>query len=771
MASSGEFYVILSGSAASCRKYVVTWSSTQNAIANTTTITCTHKLVCDYSWATYLNSISVVCNISGVSSSLSGINVSVGTSGGTVALGTTTHIISHNADGTKHVDFSSTFNPNGSSGFTGTASADTQLPTIDRTAPSVSVNITNITSSGCKISATSSVVADKWEYSLNGGSSYTQFSTTEGTAASVTLSSLSPNTSYTVRVRARKKTNQVSGVSEAKSVKTLGGSIINSISTVIADNNTVSVPMNVTVYDQSFYHKLAIKKGNTTILTTSAFQMPSGTSAITKALTSSERTTLLSAMSTIKSFTATITLTTYTTSSCTTQVGSVSTNACTIQTTAANSAPTFTNFSYTDTRGIIGGLTESSANNNILVQTYSLLQVTATAGTAKNGASIVSYSASIGDASKTSTSTQIDVGAVESTGDIELTVTCTDSRGYATSVTKTVKVLKYASPKCTNFTLRRKNEIEDTIQLSFNGSFSSLKPVSAEVNELKVVGFAYKQTSTSNWGSTYSIKNSVSVSGSTFSFSTTQLMISSTQELSLDENTSYDFKLLIQDALDSYTSCLIEAVITQGTPLISLRKRDGSYNFPRVGINNPSPQEALDVSGNIKASGTLKALGLDLTEAVVIYYGTCSTEAATQAKAVTLMYSAGFRLVEGVSIRIKFSNGQTYNGQPTLNVNSTGAKNIVSRGTTAGNRYMWLAGEIIDFVYDGTNWCAVDSGIASTTYYGVTKLSSSVSSTSTSTAATPAAVKAVNDRITYGTAPMVDGFSPLDEGVFYAQYS
>jgi hypothetical protein len=55
-------------------------------------------------------------------------------------------------------------------------------------------------------------------------------------------------------------------------------------------------------------------------------------------------------------------------------------------------------------------------------------------------------------------------------------------------------------------------------------------------------------------------------------------------------------------------------------------------------------------------------------------------------------------------------------------------------------QYMWSAGEVLDFVYDGSNWVAVDGALATTTYYGVTKLSSSTTSTDATMAATPAAV-------------------------------
>ena len=73
-----------------------------------------------------------------------------------------------------------------------TASATIDLDPLDRTAPTVSCSISNITANGFKISATSSATADIWQYSTNGGTSYTQFSTTAGTSANTTISSLSP---------------------------------------------------------------------------------------------------------------------------------------------------------------------------------------------------------------------------------------------------------------------------------------------------------------------------------------------------------------------------------------------------------------------------------------------------------------------------------------------------------------------------------------------------------------------------------------------------
>ena len=86
-----------------------------------------------------------------------------------------------------------------------------------------------------------------------------------------------------------------------------------------------------------------------------------------------------------------------------------------------------------------------------------------------------------------------------------------------------------------------------------------------------------------------------------------------------------------------------------------------------------------------------------------MWYGTCSTAAGTAAKVVTC---AGFTLVTGSTVAVKFTNGNTYNGQITLDVNSTGAKNVRDYGQFYGayGRCAWDAGQTMIFVYDGTSW-------------------------------------------------------------------
>ena len=99
-------------------------------------------------------------------------------------------------------------------------------------------------------------------------------------------------------------------------------------------------------------------------------------------------------------------------------------------------------------------------------------------------------------------------------------------------------------------------------------------------------------------------------------------------------------------------------------------------------------------------AANLKALG-EAVETASPLYGVCSTAAATTAKTVTVSFTGTLALFTGLTVTVKFSNSNTA-ANPTLNVNSTGAKAIKGYGTTAVG--VWPAGQVLSFTYDGTNW-------------------------------------------------------------------
>lgn len=639
-------------------------------------------------------------------------------------LKTKTVRVSHNADGTKSGvvlsaswRFSGTYS--GVSVGTITASTTVTLNSIDRSAPTVSCSVSGITANGFKISASSSAAADIWQYSLNGGSTWTQFSSTAGTSASVTLSTLSPNTTYSVRVRARKRANQVYGTSSTISAKTLGGAVLLSCGSFSADAAFISLSLRVTVYNAAYTNHITIKNGSTTYLSLAGRIWSAGTANRTITLTSSERTTLLNAMASVKSFTATIELVT---KSGSTQIGSASTCTCTIRTSQANSGPSLSGFTFADSYSTTIAITD---NDQVLIQDYSRLTVTPGTATARNGASIVSYSAVCSGVTKSNTTgAALSLGTIGTSGTRDITLTVTDSRGYTASVTQSVTVVPYSKPRVSSVSLRRTNDIETDV---FNGSISPITVDGTQKNSLLYARYRYKLTSASSYNSYTSILGSVTATSSSFSFSNLELC-------NLDSESSYDFHLQIRDQLNSLTSLDLYFVVSQGTPLVALRKK-------MVGINTPSPEAALHVVGDTRIEGTLIPDDIDYIFDKP-YFGVCETAAATQTKVVTC---DEFRLEKGALLAVQFTYANTATS-PSMNVNGTGAIAICGTNGYYVNANMWTANQMVHFVYNGTWWIALNCLPATTARYGITMLSNSLNSTSGSLAATPYAVKMAYDR-------------------------
>lgn len=69
---------------------------------------------------------------------------------------------------------------------------------------------------------------------------------------------------------------------------------------------------------------------------------------------------------------------------------------------------------------------------------------------------------------------------------------------------------------------------------------------------------------------------------------------------------------------------------------------------------------------------------------------------------------AGFKLVTGVTVHIKFTYANTATNAPTLSINSSTAKPIVQYGSTAvgttAETSGWQAGAVLSLTYDGTSW-------------------------------------------------------------------
>lgn len=132
----------------------------------------------------------------------------------------------------------------------------------------------------------------------------------------------------------------------------------------------------------------------------------------------------------------------------------------------------------------------------------------------------------------------------------------------------------------------------------------------------------------------------------------------------------------------------------------------------------------------------------------ITHFGSCSTAAATAAKVVSV---PNFVLATGAEVTVRFTVTNTA-ASPTLNVNNTGAKAIVYRNVAISAGYL-AANRVYKFVYDGTNYELIGDIDTNTTYSaastskaGIVQLNDTVTSTSTTQAATAHAVKLAYDK-------------------------
>lgn len=207
--------------------------------------------------------------------------------------------------------------------------------------------------------------------------------------------------------------------------------------------------------------------------------------------------------------------------------GNTLTNSALRTLTIVNANPTFTNanVTYEDSNSSVVAITK---NNQHIVQNKSKLKVNYTSATAKKGASISNYSFSLNGITQgvTGSSGAVMFDEVNSSSNLTLTATVTDSRGNKTSVTKTITMLPYSVPTAL-VTLNRLNNYEDTTYLTVDGSIAS-------VNSKNVMTIKYRYKK---------------VGGSYNSFKTIEDNVK--QTLTLDKNNEYIFNIVVTDSFNT----------------------------------------------------------------------------------------------------------------------------------------------------------------------------------------------------------------------------
>jgi hypothetical protein len=130
--------------------------------------------------------------------------------------------VNHNADGTKTANFQAYHNGANSPYLTtATVSFNYTLPTIARNATLTQFTASPITDEGWTFNVGSDVTCDLLEYSLDNGSNWTTAYSGDFTSRTIAITGKPSDTSYTTKVRVRRKDSGLKTTSDALVVTTL----------------------------------------------------------------------------------------------------------------------------------------------------------------------------------------------------------------------------------------------------------------------------------------------------------------------------------------------------------------------------------------------------------------------------------------------------------------------------------------------------------------------------------------------------------------------
>jgi hypothetical protein len=195
----------LSGPTTKTDQYIE-WYSTPNVIGNYSYVEMYVYLRRNDGYTT-TGTFSGSANIDGYTQGISRYGA---VAGSYVLIGSYGRNVYHDSNGYRQCWIGASFSNSGTS-LAGTYSggATVTLPSIDRTAPTFTTHsINSVTTTSITVNRVNNVACDQVQYSLNGGA---WTSTTTG--STYTITGLTENTSYTIKTRARKTSNQVWGES------------------------------------------------------------------------------------------------------------------------------------------------------------------------------------------------------------------------------------------------------------------------------------------------------------------------------------------------------------------------------------------------------------------------------------------------------------------------------------------------------------------------------------------------------------------------------
>lgn len=176
-------------------------------------------------------------------------------------------------------------------------------------------------------------------------------------------------------------------------------------------------------------------------------------------------------------------------------------------------------------------------------------------------------------------------------GSVNVTFSVVDSRGSETSFSSFVQIVNYQKPYLTVNDTHRQGGTGSTLILNIKGEWNG-SPLTDSMLTCDSIT-AYEQGSSTPLAT---LTPSLMISNKSFSYAATW------DGVTFDSKKSYSISVVISDTVQTVT---ITFPVTVGIPVMAIRR-------DRVGVNNPDPQAALDVTGEIFQNGfpTLGYVGL-----------------------------------------------------------------------------------------------------------------------------------------------------------------
>lgn len=553
------------------------WSSSINVAGNYSDVTVNHYLVLPSGWSLYIGSRTNSCTCNETKSFTS---PSISSGGGqTIHLGTTTHRVYHNTDGTKSINLSTTFNMKATISGTyvasitnsGTITLDT-IPRYFSNTPSVTLSAVDETHVKCTWSTSETCNWIRYRMKLNGteyagwvdignpnaksGSFIFSTANKTNTQSSSANYNLEANTTYQFNMWFRRADSGLATEAGWKSVTTYNNPYISALSDFNIGTSFSCVLNNP--LGRNLTLSLYKKGGSSPILQRST----STNGTYTFVTIEEENNSLYNSIpsSTNGDFTILV--------ACS-DIGSSIWSDSTVgykkyYTVEANCKPTLS-ITARDTNNFSLNLTGDSSK---VIKYISNVTVNLTA-TGNKGASISSQGASCNDG-KSGTGSQVVFNAVENN---KFTGVATDSRGYSVSADKTLTFINYILLTL-NVNVYRPSPTTGNIAVEFKGNFFNGN-FGTRDNSLSLK-YRYKESGSGIWGNWIAL-NPIK-SGNTFSNGSSAISLGSNFDYSKD----YDFEFIVEDEVfnenSSYGPQSASETVYHGSPIADWGADDFNIN-------------------------------------------------------------------------------------------------------------------------------------------------------------------------------------------------